>query len=94
MHRNKLTVKDVYLKHRFVSYIGYPVLFNSRLVKVGRKDNVRRIIKGVFIALGKTSEHQRIDRDDYVKILWENIEKGNYKHIMLHVQVLQWATSA
>ena len=81
IYENKPTIKDVYFKHRFRSYIGYPVSRSSRFVKVRRNSNVRGIIKGVFVALGKVPEHQRADRDNYVKILWDNIERGNCIYI-------------
>ena len=52
-------------------------------MKVRRNSNVRGIIKGVFVALGKVPEHQRADRDNYVKILWDNIERGNCIYIYI-----------
>ena len=64
-----------------MSYIGYPVSHRSRFVKVYRNSKVKQIIKRVFVALGKVPEHHRADRDNYIKILWDNIEKGNCIYI-------------
>ena len=54
-----------------------------QLVHIGAQLDRRKILLVLLHSLGKGPEHQRIDRDNYVYILWHNIYPGrNYKEDM------------
>ena len=42
----------------------------------------------LFHALGRLHEHQREDRDDYVKIMWDNIIEQCECTIMIYTMLL------
>ena len=43
----------------------------------------RIITHELLHVLGFLHEHQRSDRDEHIKILKDNIQKGNYKYFVL-----------
>ena len=38
---------------------------------------ISSVLHKIFHTLGRFHEHEREDRDEYIKIIWENVEKGN-----------------
>ena len=62
------------------------------IVITARKLTRRKIMQDILRALGRYYEHQREDRDHYIRIFWENIVPGEkfkdkllpYKHLVAY----------
>lgn len=62
--------------------IGYtPSIQGCQFIHIHERDVITQdfiIFHEIFHSLGRTHEHQRPDRDQYVRIHWENLKPGMY----------------
>ena len=67
------------------SLVGYHPIRGCQFIKLGQGSRKKDIIVAILLTLGKGREHLREDRDKYIYIFWNNIEKGEAKHTCILV---------
>ena len=60
------------------STVGYAPNHTPQIVTIGSSVTpmLKKVTHELFHALGRSHEHQRADRDEFVRINWNNIFQG------------------
>ena len=69
-----------YRPFQMITETGFDKDRGFRTVTVYKKDTVNDIFQKIFLVLGRFYELNRLDRDDYVQIYWDNINPSENLH--------------
>ena len=63
-------------------------LFDVNTVTLNNRMDLRAIARLVMYSMGRHREIERMDRDQYVKILWDNIRPRKYSDVVMFTCII------
>ena len=70
--------------HRSPAQVGIDKTRKEQTIQLHScRENLRTVLLKLFRALGKYNEFERVDRDQFVSVMWDNIKPGENAHSLL-----------
>ena len=68
--------------HRSPAQVGLDRTRSEQTIQLrSSREKLRMVLLKLFRTLGKYNEFERVDRDQFVSVMWDNIEPGEDTHI-------------